>query len=321
MGKKVLSWLVVSVILVAIFLSFISIFLSPEVPFKYAEIPQSTIDYFKRLKDQLIIFNPNPSLGDWTNDKPGTNKVVEYSCIEDDNFIVYFIPETKSESRAPDVISYANAAIKPLEELMDRYYYPSMVNGRKLPIFITNDKKEYDNIINKLLGNWGQGGGTSVGVTLFEASSLGMRTIAIVLSDRAWNLETDIEYPRKVLWHEMNHYVYFTALQMDLPIMPLEWFTEGIAEYFAKSTFREEEISFYEAQKLYLTKELEDSYDNYWVGYSVFNFMEDAYGKEKVKQCVKGSYNNIITKVFVSELNTTLTDFDGQWKEYIYAHY
>jgi hypothetical protein len=147
-----------------------------------ARLPQSTIDYFKRLRDQIVIFNPNPSLEDWINDKAGTNTVVEYASIENDNFIIYFIPDTKSESRAPEVISYADAAIKPLEQLMDRYYYPDMVNGRKLPIFITNNQQEYDNIINRLLGDWADGGGASVGVTLFEVSSLGMRTIAIVLS-------------------------------------------------------------------------------------------------------------------------------------------
>ena len=57
---------------------------------------QSTIDYFKRLKDQIVIFNPNPDLSDWINDKAGTKNVREYKSIENDNFIVYFLPNTKS---------------------------------------------------------------------------------------------------------------------------------------------------------------------------------------------------------------------------------
>lgn len=286
-----------------------------------ARIPQSTIDYFKRLKDQIVIFNPNPDLSDWINDKAGTKNVREYKSIENDNFIVYFLPNTKSEVWAPETLNYANAAIKPLEQLMDRYYYPDMVNNRKLPIFITNDRKEYDDIINRLLKDWDKGGRTSTGVTLFEASALGMRTIAIVLSNDAWELEIENEYPRKVLWHEMNHYVYFTALQMDLPEMPPEWFTEGIAEYFAQTTIREEEINAQKAQQVSLTQEMEDFYDNYWVGFSVFTFMDKKFGKQKVRQCVKKSYNNVIDHVFVSELNTTLSNFDYQWKEYIYYNY
>ena len=118
----------------------------------------------------------------------------------------------------------------------------------------------------------------------------------------------------------MNHYVYFTALQMDLPEMPPEWFTEGIAEYFAQTTIRKKR-SMLKSSTSEFNSRNGGFYDNYWVGFSVFTFMDKKFGKQKVRQCVKKSYNNVIDHVFVSELNTTLSNFDYQWKEYIYYNY
>lgn len=289
-------------------------------PLRFADIPQQTIDFLTKLKSQIVVYNPNPRKEDWNNNKAGDDYLKSYKCLEDENFIVFYTPNTPSEKHAKETLITANHAIKPLEQMMGKYYYPKMLNNRKLQFFVTNTRDEYNKIVTHLIRSdfsdqW------STGITCYELSSMGVLTLGIVLSDRTWENASVEHLPgQRVIWHEMNHYVYLTSLDLNKIQQPYAWHLEGVAEYFAGAD-RSYEIKDNKLRDIDLSHDLKNYYDNYWVGCSVMKYIHVTYGALKTKDYIKRTYNTEISASVQKEFNTSLADFDRNWEAYIRMNY
>ena len=311
--KIVVSWIMVLLIMGLIFKSFISIFLSPIPPIRYSHIPKETIDFIKHITDQGIVVNNHPKPDDWNNDKPGEDYLKEYKSIEDANFIIYYLPEKILAARASITLKNANSAITPLERMMGVYFYPDKQNNRKLPIFLTNSAEEYNSLIQHFIHN---SGGGSTGITCFELSSFGFRTLGIVLSKDIWVIGNE-DLARIVLWHEMNHYVFFTALDIVKNPAPLKWVTEGTAEYFAENTSRLHDVDKTKCSGIHLSNELNNQYDNYWVGYTALLGAEKTYGKATISNFIRQNFISPVRPCVQSVFKTDIGNFENGWRSYV----
>lgn len=281
------------------------------------EIPETTKDFFRNLKNQIFVFNPNMSITDWINDISGQGFLENYKSIEDENFIIFYTPKTKAEERAVEVLRYANEAIEPMKELMGHYIYPAQVHNRKLQMFVTNSRNEYNSIVKYLVGM--DAGLGSVAITCFTFGIMGVLTEGIVYSDETWNNGDD--YAKSTVWHEMNHYVFLSSLDISQAEMPFTWYIEGLAEFFSDAREREEEISVAESQTISLTRELPNHYDNYWVGYSVMKYNNEIFGKYKLKDFIQASYLSSLERSSLSAFGIGLYELEEGWKGYIKSKY
>jgi hypothetical protein len=311
--RVLLSWFGVLIVLGLIFLLFISIFLSPLPPIRFAHIPQETIDFINRITDQGIVINSNPKPGDWINDKAGEDYLKEYKSLEDSNFIIYFLPGSKIAEKAESTLRNANSAVIPLEQMMGIYFYPRLVNNRKLPIYITNSKEEYDAMVRHFVN---RDGGGSLGITCFELSSYGFRTLGIILSKEALGSSSE-DFSRMVLWHEMNHYVFLTAIEIQKNPSPLTWVVEGIAEYFADNRPRLNDVDKSKCNSINLSEELKSHIDNYWVGYTALLCAEKSYGVSSTRSFIRQNYVSPIKPTIERIFNTNIDEFAKSWRSFI----
>ena len=311
--KIFLSWIFVLGIMAILFIRFISIYLSPLPPIRYAHIPRETIDFIHRITDQRIIINNNPNPDDWNNDKTGEGYLKSYRSLEDTNFIIYFLPGSKAADRAAITLKNANSAIRPLEQLMGLYFYPYQVNKRKLPIFITNSANEYNAIVQHFVHT---DGGESLGITCFELSSYGFRTLGIVLSKESW-ANNDEALAKVVLWHEMNHYVFFNAVDIKKNPAPLTWIVEGTAEYFAKNTLRLKEVNKEKCSSIYLSDELKNHIDNYWVGYTALLSSEKNFGISSTEKFIRQNFIATIKPSIQNAVYINVNQFEGGWRSFV----
>ena len=144
----------------------------------------------------------------------------------------YLIPTKEEKERAQKVRDWAHKAITPLAELMGKYFYPQDVKGRKLPIYLADTQKKYTKIIGYLFGNPAIEEQTgSWGMYICTYSVQGCLTKGIVMHPDTWRTDKDA---KATLWHEMNHYVFYTSLDYSKVIDPYLWVSEGLAEFFSK---------------------------------------------------------------------------------------
>lgn len=296
--------------------SILYFFLKPHTPLVKADIPQQTIDFFKKLPGYIdlgVIFNPNPDPSDW--DK--YESIKDMKTLEDSCFIVYYssLDSVAEKIRAETALSLSNEAIPKAQSFMKNYPFPYQVKNRKLPIYLANSKTSYRNI-QRQLGvapvEW------SVGIYIWEYSTMGTLARGIVISDAA---ETAFNASRNeclkiVLWHEINHYVYFTNFNYMTNSPPYLWFTEGCAEYFAGNTSRAAQISKTQADKYSLSSPKNDG-SEYWVGYTAFLYYDKAYSKNKLSDLVYLSYKNNISTSLSNSSGVTLGVWEQGWREYI----
>jgi len=287
-----------------------------EKPLIKAEIPKETIDFFKNLPKFIDIsfhYNPNPDPFSWGKYEP----VQDMLRIEDSCFIVFYsrADSVKEYSKAQVTLSHAREAIPELEKLMKDYPYPYEVKKRKLPIYVANNEKNYLEIQKELSP---LGAVNSVGVYIFEYSSMGTLTKGIVLSPKAFTAFDPVpEVSLKItLWHEMNHYVYFTNYDFINNEEPYLWYTEGCAEYFAGNTARLKDINKSEARQ-YEFENNDLGYSAYWVGYSAFLYYENIFGKNKLSNLIFRSYDDGLKKALKSSSNITLDEWERGWKNYV----
>jgi hypothetical protein len=109
-------------------------------------------------------------------------------------------------------------------------------------------------------------------------------TDGIIISPEAWSL-ADIEVTpqsndtelKETLWHEMNHFMYFTNWDYTQTSEPNLWFTEGLAEYFAGNYGRLVEVGNF--NKLNLTEDFRGGGNTeYWAGLSAYLCLEQNSG-------------------------------------------
>ena len=284
----------------------------------YAEIPEETIRFFEYLSSQLdllIRYDPNIRLKDWKNKHNyGEDPRTGLAKIEDENFIIYFNDEGKEIQKARKILDWANDGIPLLIDLLGKYPYPTDVHSRKLPVYFADNDDRYAEIVTILLGAPYKNIKNTAGLYISSYSRLGNMTTGIVLSPVIWRTDT---YAREVLWHEMNHYGYFTWIEYDKAVCQYMWVYEGLAEYFSRE---EKNLSPVQAQlclQYSLSATFPNYLANYWGGESVFRFIESGYGKEHVRKFVYCTYANTVDDAATSTFDKNLIRIEEEWKEWL----
>ena len=284
----------------------------------YAEIPDETIRFLDSISNQLdflIRYDPKIQLKDWKNrNNIGEDERTGLAKIEDRYFIVYFDKNNNKElEKAKKIMEWANKGIPELTDLMGKYPYPADVNDRKLPIYIASSEKKYEElayIINgspfKMI--------PSAGLYFSVYSRMGNMTLGILLNSIVWSSD---KYAQEVLWHEMNHYVYFTLLHYDKIVRPYIWVYEGLARYFSREELKITQQQIELCMQYTLFNSFPDFLANYWGGESVYRFIENEYGIRYVKSFIHHTYSNTIDNATSASFNKGLNRIEEEWKAWL----
>lgn len=281
-------------------------------PLKYAHIPTSTKEYIGemgKIKGQGFTFSDVGPF-DWDNKEDiGYEKEAGWRKEPDKNFIVYYIHDNDAEwqGHAQDVLKCARENTEYLKELFGKYYYADDMNGRRLAIYLPNNNALYAHTVDTLLGSKGYDAESAAGVIITQIGPLGCLTKGIVLNPICFdedNIDTENDY-RRVLKHEMAHYVFFSSLDYSKNIKHYKWVSEGIAEYFSfnRDNFvhSEDSIAFIE-NNCKLNAEFPLSKNAaYWAGESFFNYLRDCGGVDKVKYFLSKSYTLCTDSIFIKD--------------------
>jgi len=281
----------------------------------YTEISLETIRFLDSISnhlDFLIRYDPRIQLKDWKNkNNYGEDKRTGLAKIEDNNFIVYFEKNSNEElEKAKKTLKWANEGIPGLADLLGKYPYPADVNNRKLPIYLADTERKYEELAMLINGSPFKMI-PSVGLYFSVYSRMGNLTLGILLSPVIWRSDN---YAQEVLLHEMNHYVYFTLVEYDKAVRPFLWVSEGLADYFSKTekTLTPEQIQL--CLQYTLSGTFPNFSANYWGGESVFRFMEDEYGKGHVRSFVIYTYSNTIDNATTASFGKRLNQIEEEWK-------
>lgn len=293
-------------------------------PLTNADIPQSTIDWFKNLIDGGS--DIGGILGPDERDPDDWSKYEDIDSmlrIEDDLFIIYYSKKDSAVERNKAHISqrYAHDAVPIGELFMKNYPYPSQMNGRKLPIYLAKTVDDFRSIC-KQLGH-GDPGTWAIGLYCFQYSVSGVYTDGIIISPEAWSVsdsqiddQTEDKELKKTLWHEMNHFMYFTNWNYAQTSEPSLWFTEGLAEYFSENYDRMKVVG--DHRKYDLTDNFRDGSSEYWVGMSAIMCLEKMQGKSIVSDIVGNSYENPVNKAVQMRIpSENLESWNTRWHSYM----
>lgn len=319
------TFLVYGVVVLCMGYAIISIALKNQRPLTNADIPQETIDWFQNLidggnSDIWGILGPDDrDSTDWTR----YEDIDDMLRLEDEYFVIYYSAKDSVVERQKALVSqrYAHEAIPKGERFMKNYPYPSQLNGRKLPVFLAKTVNDFRSIC-KQIGH-GDPGTWAIGLYCFQYGVDGVYTDGIIISPEAWSLSdsnidanSDDKELKSTLWHEMNHFMYFTNWDYTQTSKPSLWFTEGLAEYFAENIDR---LNYVGNHKNYdLTKDFMDGNSEYWVGMSAYFCLEKYFGKGKISDIVSNSYNNSIDKAVQMTIPTeNLQTWDDRWHQYM----
>ena len=292
-------------------------------PLKYANIPDVTKEYLRSLdrnnRDQgITVSDVGPF--DWDNntdlgqDKHTLNPLDKdqdqvrsgWQQVENANFIVYyeFDEDALWQGRALDVLRVAQETIEPLKELFGVYFYPSTVNGRRLALYLPSTSGKYKETTCQLLEQPNYDITNVAGVTIIQVGPLGCLTRGIVLSPDVFEVPSDhINGFVKVLQHEMNHYVFFTAVNYNNDVHHYLWISEGIAEYFCRRHNGHQVRASDSINFISTNCDLNGEFTmeaSYWAGESFFNFMEEYKGKNTVKRFLQNAYQCSTDSVFIN---------------------
>lgn len=280
-------------------------------PVSALEIPQSTIDFFKKIGDLghiKIKLVDSLDVDDYDNEKDYAD---DFKKLEDENFIIFYRDAGQELERAQKTLEYANEAINPLADFFGKYYYAKEAKNRKLPIYLTISQADFNKVAVNI-------GGTTVewaaGLTFNSYSTVG-ETICngILLNSMVQDGEnTDL---RTVVFHEMAHYNHFQCMDLTKEKKYMDWEVEGIASYFAKDWNKsipdDKNISNYsimESPKNYL--------DSYWIGYHVFSTFEDNYNSNNFHKLIKESYTKSIIDAIPSVSGVSVDSFEKIWRSH-----
>lgn len=280
-------------------------------PVSEFKIPQSTIDFFKKIGDLghiKIKLVDSLDVDDYDNEKDYAD---DFKKLEDENFIIFYRDVGKELERAQKTLEYANEAINPLANFFGKYYFAKEVKNRKLSIYLTVNQADFNKVAVNI-------GGTTVewaaGLT-FNSYSTDGETICngILLNSMVQDGEnTDL---RTVVFHEMAHYNHFQCMDLTKEKKYMDWEVEGIASYFAKDWNKsipdDKNISNYsimESPKNYL--------DSYWIGYHVFSTFEDNYNSNNFHKLIKESYTKSIIDAIPSVSGVSVDSFEKIWRSH-----
>lgn len=302
----------------------IGIVLKPQRPLTNADIPQETIDWFKGLIDGGsdiggILGPDNRDPSDWGR----YEDIDSMLYIEDEYFMIYYSSKDSTVEKDKALICqrYAHEAIPIGELFMKNYPYPIQLNGRKLPIYLAKTVNDFRSICKQL--NHGDPGTWSIGLYCFQYGISGVYTDGIIISPNAWektdillNSKSEDKEFKKTLWHEMNHFMYFTNWDYSQTSKPSLWFTEGLAEYFSENYMRL--IAVANHKDYDLMNDFMDGNTEYWVGLSAYLSMEQQYGRNVISDLVFNSYKNSIDKaVNMAIADNNLRSWNNQWHSFM----
>lgn len=286
-------------------------------PLRYADVPQETIDWINSLgnglNDIVSTFNPIPIPTPWDNGGDvGKDPESGFLTLEDEYFIIYY-PESL-EKKAKQTLQLAHEAIPRMEDIIGKYYYPSDMNGRKVPIYLAKAQADF----NALMGKFGcKGDYTNVdGITIYDISPSGLFLRAIALKGNSV-FKSD-EYHKEVQWHEMTHYCFAASLdynqRIDLPM----WCTEGIAEYTGivgkRPHFSASEIEMMRKDCDLSAPHFPYVFEVYSGGHSIFCHLEDRYKVAGLKAFLHTLYSKGIPSSLKENFSTTVPAFEADWK-------
>ncbi len=294
-------------------------------PLRYAKIPQSTIDWFNGHSLDSSDFG-----GIYDTVARDSTQWVDYGnidnmlCMEDEYFVFYYSAQDSVAERYKALVCqrYAHAAIPKGELVMKNYPYPNQLNGRKLPIYLANTEKDFRSICQQL--GHGDPGTWAIGLYCFRFGSEKVYTDGIIISPKAWtvpdnsiNAQTEDKDLKQTLWHEMNHFMYFTNWDFTQASKPCLWFTEGLAEYFAENYDRLKEVGNY--NRLNLTDDFKGRGNTeYWAGLSAYLCLEQQHGKAAVYQIIQNTYVNSIDESIVQAIpGENLRSWNAQWHAFM----
>jgi len=309
-------------IIIAIWFAGLSVFLFVErdtVPLLYAEIPDSTIDFFERMinegSDFVMKYKENPDPDEWNNkDKYGDDKDANFKKLEDENFIIFYKDNAKGLEKAKFTLESVNRAIPRLTEVFGKYFYAKDVNGDKLCIYVTQNIDQYQKTITQLIGSecsraLAEG---SAGITISSYSVYGVKTEGIVISPKAWKFSDK----NTVITHEMAHYVHFHSLPLDKQSPELIWYYEGVAEFAANNLERMKEKSNRIIEQFNLESNAESFSDNYWLGLSIYLFMEQKCQNSCITQYLNTTYTQPVISTLEATMKLPLDQFEKEWREF-----
>ena len=294
-------------------------------PLSNADIPQSTIDWFEGLKidstDIGGILGPDDrDSTDWDR----YENIDSMLRLEDEYFVIYYSNKDSvvEHNKALVCKRYAHEAIPKGELFMKNYPYPNQLNGRKLPIYLAKTVDDFRNICIQL--GHGDPGTWAIGLYCFQYGVPTVYTDGIIISPLAWGVsDTQIDKNTKdedfkqVLWHEMNHFMYFTNWDYTQTSEPNLWFTEGLAEYFAGNYDRLIEVGNY--NRLNLTEDFRGGGNTeYWAGLSAYLCLEQQFRTSMVSDVVSNSYKQSIDEsIKIVMPNYSLAGWNNDWHTFM----
>lgn len=293
-------------------------------PLRNSDIPQSTIDWFTGLTDSTDFGGIYDTIPIDSSDWAQYDDIDSMLCLEDEYFVFFYSAKDSVVERNKALICqrYAHQAIPRGELYMKNYPYPNQLNGRKLPIYLANTEDDFRNICVQL--GHGDPGLWAIGLYCFRFGGDKVYTDGIIISPMAWTVadilitpQTEDKELKQTLWHEMNHFMYFTNWDFTQTSEPRLWFTEGLAEYFAENYDRLNEVGNY--NQLSLTDDFRGGGNSeYWAGLSAYLCLEKQHGKAIVCQVVQTSYKTSIDEslnMVVSGEN--LKSWDSEWHTFM----
>ena len=304
-----------------------------DAPLTEAVIPESTLAFLDSLSkrllngdDHLVLHRVDTLDADsWDNDHDfGRRDSNGFYVYEEDSMFVIYSDRNDSELLAM-TLEYAKSAVEPLEKLMGQYYYPYMVHGRKLPLYLCSDESNYQLACRTLCDDnddysstWG----------LCVQSYCGYDVIAQGITLNYGNMKKVSGNPnlnlKATIWHEMNHYVYFQSIDLSKEITMHTWIYEGLAEYFSSNVKRQTTSLNAEEKKAVYTNTFESSFDPFLFNYSggelFYDYLESKYGQGKVHEFIQDIYSRPLEEAF-ADLGTGNDQARQGWVGYIEKHY
>lgn len=242
--------------------------------------------------------------------------------IYNENFVVYYNPDADAvcQRRARRVMHLLQENVDLLTDVFGRYYYAADMNDRRLAVYLPATVEGYSNTLAQMLDMPSFDPGSSLGMTVTQVGPLGCLTKGIVIHPACFDVpSTNINGIRKVLLHEMCHYMFFSSLDYGQNISHYQWVSEGIAEYVCQrhnSTpiAAPDSISFID-QNCRLDGEFPSEGNcPYWAGESFFLYLEQVGGRKSVTDFLTLAKTHSTDSVFYAS-STTPTEQHSRWVE------
>lgn len=243
MNKKVISKITTMVIVLAVIALVIAKLYdigTHRPSLVYRQLSPETIYWintFNQLGPENIIKAAPMGPFEWDNKDDIGQKRTEgkWGKEEDAYTVVYYRKDrdAKGQIRARRVIETVDNIIRELPAYLGTYHYPQDLNGRKMPVYLPENKDEYNTLLTKLSD--GAPSKSKYGTSIIAIGPLGCQCKAIILHPDGFqntNADGNPKYIR-VLRRELAYYTYMANLDYNKNTERYAWFVAGITEHFS----------------------------------------------------------------------------------------